>query len=60
MSEFKRIKYEFKIINIGNIKDNKPSQLIHQHRVLMKEFTPPGLHFLGLASMAWASVLAQK
>ena len=26
----------------------------------MKDFTPPGLHLLGPASMAWASVLAQN
>jgi len=26
----------------------------------MKEFTPPGLHLLGPASMAWASVLSQN
>ena len=37
--------------------NNKPSQFIHQHRVLMKDFTPHGLHLLGLDSMAWASVL---
>ena len=26
----------------------------------MKEFTPPRLHLLGPASMAWASILAQN
>ena len=26
----------------------------------MKEFTPPGIHLLGPASMAWASILAQN
>ena len=58
MSEFK-IKNEIKMLNNNNIKNIKPSQLIHQHRVLMKDFTPPGLHLLGPASMAWDSVLSQ-
>ena len=47
------------MLNNNKNKYNKPSQLIHRHRVLMKEFTPLGLHLLGPASMTWASVLAQ-